>query len=65
VFDAAERAVLAVAIEMTENVEVSPATMASLRATLPEDRHIVEIVAVIATNNMVSRVLVALGVEPE
>ena len=64
-FDAAERAVLALAVEMTQNVEVSPATMASIRAALPEDRHVVEIVAVIATYNMVSRFLVALGVEPE
>jgi len=39
--------------------------MASIRAALPEDRHVVEIVAVIATNNMVSRFLVVLGVEPE
>ncbi len=65
VFDAAERAVLALAVEMTQNVEVSAATMASVRAALPEDRHVVEIVAVIATYNMVSRFLVALGVEPE
>ena len=64
-FDAAERAVLAIAVEMTRNVEVSPATMASIRAALPDDRHVVEIVAVIATYNMVSRFLVALGVEPE
>ena len=64
-FDAAERAVLALAVEMTQKVEVSPATMASVRAALPDDRHVVEIVAVIATYNMVSRFLVALGVEPE
>jgi alkylhydroperoxidase family enzyme len=32
---------------------------------LPDDRHVVEIVGVIATYNMVSRFLVALGVEPE
>ena len=65
VFDAAERAVLALAVEMTRNVEVSAATMASVRAALANDRHVVEIVAVIATYNMVSRFLVALGVEPE
>ena len=34
VFDAAERAVLALAVEMTRNVEVSAATMASVRAAL-------------------------------
>jgi len=64
-FDAAERAVLALAVEMTTNVEVGPATMASVRAALPDDQHVVEIVAVIATYNMVARFLVALGVEPE
>jgi len=64
-FDAAERAALSLAVEMTQKVEVSPATMAAIRAALPDDRHVVEIVAVIATYNMVSRFLVALGVEPE
>lgn len=64
-FDAAERAVLELAVEMTRTVEVSAATMASVRAALANDRHVVEIVAVIATYNMVSRFLVALGVEPE
>jgi len=65
VFDASERAVLALAVEMTQKVQVSAATMASIRTALPDDRHVVEIVAVIATYNMVSRFLVALGVEPE
>jgi hypothetical protein len=64
-FDAGERAVVALTTEMTRAVEVSPATMDAVRAALADDRHIVEIVAVIATYNMVSRFLVALGVEPE
>lgn len=64
-FDAEERAVLALAVEMTRMVEVNTATMASVRAALANDRHVVEIVGVIATYNMVSRFLVALGVEPE
>jgi len=64
-FDAEERAVLALAVEMTRTVEVSAPTMASVRAALASDRHVVEIVTVIATYNMVSRFLVALGVEPE
>jgi len=64
-FDAAERAVIALALEMTESVEVSPATMTSVRGALADDRHVVEIVGVIATYNMVARFLVALGVEPE
>jgi alkylhydroperoxidase family enzyme len=65
VFDAAERAVLALTIAMTRDVRVSAATMAAVRAALANDRHVVEIVAVIATYNMVSRFLVALDVEPE
>ena len=64
-FDAAERAVLALTVEMTRNVTVSAATMASVRAAVDDDRQVVEIVAVIATYNMVSRFLVALGVEQE
>jgi alkylhydroperoxidase family enzyme len=64
-FDAGERAVLALAVEMTQEVEVSTATMASVRAALGNDRHVVEIVGIIATYNMVSRFLVALGVELE
>jgi alkylhydroperoxidase family enzyme len=64
-FDAGERAVLALSVEMTRNVEVSDATMAYVRAVLGDDRKVVEIVAVIATYNMVSRFLVALGVELE
>ena len=64
-FDAAEGAVIALALEMTRAVEVSAATMASVRRALANDRNVVEIVGVIATYNMVSRFLVALGVEPE
>jgi hypothetical protein len=41
------------------------APMAEMRAALPDDRHVVDIVGVVATYNMVSRFLVALGVEPE
>jgi alkylhydroperoxidase family enzyme len=65
VFDAAERAVLSLTVEMTRNVKVSDATMASVRAALADHRQVVEIVAVIAAYNMVSRFLVALGVEQE
>ena len=64
-FDAGERAVVALAVEMTQMVEVAPSTMAFVRTALANDRHVVEIVGIIATYNMVSRFLVALGVEPE
>jgi alkylhydroperoxidase family enzyme len=64
-FDAAERAVMHLTLEMTRNIKVTDATFAEVRAVLPDDRHVVELVGVIATYNMVSRFLVALGVEPE
>jgi alkylhydroperoxidase family enzyme len=64
-FDAAERAALALTFEMTRNVRVEDATFAAVRAALPDDRQAFELVTVIAAYNMVSRVLVALGVEPE
>jgi alkylhydroperoxidase family enzyme len=64
-FDAAERAVLQLTIEMTQNVLVSDATFERVRSELKDDQQTVELVAVIATYNMVSRFLVALGVHSE
>jgi alkylhydroperoxidase family enzyme len=64
-FDAAERAVLQLTFEMTRNVEVSDAAFAAVKAALPDEQQVVELVGVIATYNMVTRFLVALGVEPE
>lgn len=63
-FDTAERAALALTIEMTRQVRVQDATFEAVRAQLGE-RETVELVGVVATYNMVSRFLVALGVEPE
>ena len=64
-FDAAERAVIRLTIDMTRNVAVGETTFAEVRASLRSDRLVVELVGVIATYNMVSRFLVALGIEPE
>ena len=64
-FDAAERAVIQLTIEMTRNVQVSDATFEKVKAALPGERQVVELVGVVVTYNMVSRFLVALGVEPE
>jgi alkylhydroperoxidase family enzyme len=64
-FDAAERAVMQLTVEMTRNVQVSDAAFAAVKAALPDEQQVVELVGVIATYNMVSRFLVALGVEPE
>jgi len=63
-FDATERAALAVAVEMTLAVKVSDASFDALARALPA-RELVEFVGTVATYNMVSRFLVALGVEPE
>jgi len=64
-FDAAERAAIRLTLEMTRNVQVADATFEAVRAALPDAQQVTELVGVIATYNMVSRFLVALGVEPE
>jgi alkylhydroperoxidase family enzyme len=63
-FDEAERATLALTSEMTRGVEVSPQTMGRIRAVLP-DAQVVELVGTIAGYNMVSRFVVATGVQVE
>ncbi|MCM5570264.1 carboxymuconolactone decarboxylase family protein [Burkholderiaceae bacterium FT117] len=63
-FDETERAALAVAIAMTRSVRVDDAAFDALKARLSEQQ-LVEYVATVATYNMVSRFLVAMGVEPE
>lgn len=64
VFNRAQIATLNLTREMTRNIDVTSTTLAEMRAVLPNEQ-VVEIVSVIATYNMVSRFLVALGVEPE
>ena len=64
-FDDAERATIQLTIEMTRNVQVAPATFESVRKVLPNEQQVVELVAVIAAYNMVSRFLVAFDVQPE
>jgi len=63
-FDDAERATIALTQEMTQKIDVSPATMKRVRALLP-DAQVVELVGTIAGYNMVSRFVVATGVEVE
>jgi alkylhydroperoxidase family enzyme len=63
-FDAAERATLALAVEMTRDVTVQPATMKAIKSLL-SDQHVVELIGTIAGYNMVSRFFVATGVDPE
>lgn len=64
-FDPAELATIKVTIEMTRNVQVSDENFDALRRAVGNEQQLVELVAVAATYNMVSRFLVALGVEPE
>ena len=59
-FDEAERAALQLTLEMTRGVEVSDATLERARKAFG-DRQLTELVGTIATYNMVSRFLVALG----
>jgi alkylhydroperoxidase family enzyme len=63
-FDAAQRATLALAKEMTENVAVSDATFGAISAALKDAKAVVELIGTIATYNMVSRFLVALDMHP-
>jgi alkylhydroperoxidase family enzyme len=64
-FDATEQAVIQLTTEMTLDVQVSDVAFAAVRSGLQNDQIVVELVGVIATYNMVSRFLVALGVEAE
>jgi alkylhydroperoxidase family enzyme len=63
-FEEKESATLALATEMTQSVQVSPATLSRVRAFLP-DQQAVELIGTIAGYNMVSRFLIATGVELE
>jgi alkylhydroperoxidase family enzyme len=63
-FDDAERATLALTYEVTRDVAVTPATLKRVRAHLP-DAQVVELIGVVAGYNMVSRFVVATGVEME
>jgi alkylhydroperoxidase family enzyme len=63
-FDETERAALALTDEMTRSIKVSEATMRRIRKALPDDQ-VVELIGTIAGYNMVSRFLVATGIELE
>ena len=61
-FDSTERVVLQLVGEMTRQVQVSDATFNAAKVALGSDQAMVEMVAIIACYNMVSRLLVALQV---
>ncbi|MET0310182.1 MAG: carboxymuconolactone decarboxylase family protein [Sphingomonas sp.] len=64
-FDAAERTVLAFAFESTRNVAISPQTITAMQSHFPDSAAFFELVMIVASYNMVSRVLVGLGIEFE
>lgn len=64
-FDAAERAVIQLTIEMTRSVHVSDGTFQAARSFLANDRQMFELITTVAAYNMVSRILVATGIRPE
>jgi alkylhydroperoxidase family enzyme len=64
-FDEKERAAIRLTVEMTRNVSVRDATFSAVRSALGNEQLVFELVGVIAAYNMVSRILVALDVEPE
>jgi len=63
--DSASAAIVQFTLESTRNVKISESTFAQVRTVLGDDRQLVELVGVIASYNMVSRVLVAFDVQPE
>ena len=65
IFNAKERAILKLVIEMTGKIEVTDHTFEAVQRELGDQQQLVELIGVIATYNMVSRYLVALQIEPE
>jgi len=63
-FDPVQRATLELTIEMTRDVAVKKETMDKVRGFLPDDQ-VVELVGIISAYNMVSRFLVATGIDIE
>lgn len=61
-FDAAERAVIRLAIESTRNGKVSDKTFGDLRSSFSSERHILELVVIVAAYNMSARVIAALDI---
>ncbi|HZX93113.1 MAG TPA: carboxymuconolactone decarboxylase family protein [Myxococcales bacterium] len=63
-FKPVELAALQLTIEMTREIQVRPATLEKVRSLLSDDQ-VVELVGTIAGYNMVSRFVVATGLEAE
>lgn len=65
VYSPAQLATLRLTFEMTRFVKVKDETFAAARAALASDRECFELITTIAAYNMVSRVLVAVQIDPE
>jgi alkylhydroperoxidase family enzyme len=63
-FDATELAALQLTTEMTRDLQPKPATIEKVRSLLP-DQQVIELIGTIAGYNMVSRFVLATGVEIE
>ncbi len=63
-FDDDEKAMLAMVVESTLQVSITDNTFNAARAVLADDQQIFEFLAVIASYNMVSRILVGMQVKP-
>jgi len=64
-FTEAQRAALQLTLEMTRGVAVNEDTIDWVKSKMPSPQSVVELVATIATYNMVSRFLVALDVRAD
>ncbi|MFD1190803.1 carboxymuconolactone decarboxylase family protein [Phenylobacterium conjunctum] len=64
-FDAAERAILTLALESTRDVALSPETVGAVRSHFPEPAQFLELLMSIASYNFAARILVGLGIEIE
>jgi alkylhydroperoxidase family enzyme len=64
-FDPSERAVLRFLLESTRNVKISARALAAVHVCFPHPAQVLELMMLVASYNMVSRVLVGLGVEIE
>jgi alkylhydroperoxidase family enzyme len=64
-FTEVERAALELTLEMTQGVAVNDDTMEWVKRVMPSPQAVVELVATVATYNMVSRFLVALDIRAD
>ncbi len=64
-FDARERALMQLTIEMTRRVKVPDSVFEEVRRHFPDSRSLMEIVGIIASYNMVARVIVAMEIYDE